>query len=50
MLAHYICEIIKNEKLALKFSKNARQHALNTHDRNENTRSLIQIYNEIVSG
>lgn len=50
MLAHYICEIFKNEDLALKFSKNARQHALNTHDRDENTRSLIQIYNEIVSG
>ena len=47
MLAHYICEIFENEDLALKFSKNARQHAIKTHDRDENTRRLIEIYNEI---
>lgn len=50
MLAHYICEIFKNEDLALKFSKNAREHALKTHNKDKNTRSLIKIYNEIVSG
>lgn len=49
MLAYYICEIFKNEDLALRFSKNAREHALKTHDRDENTRTLIKIYNEIVS-
>jgi glycosyltransferase involved in cell wall biosynthesis len=49
MLAHYICEIFENRDLALKFSINAREHALKTHDRNENTRSLIEIYNKIVS-
>ena len=47
MLAHYVCEIIENEDLALKFSKNAREHALKTHDRDENTRKLIEIYGEI---
>ncbi|WP_313449042.1 glycosyltransferase [Streptococcus parasuis] len=49
MLAHYICEIFEKKDLAIKFSKNAREHALKTHDRNENTRRLIKIYNEIVS-
>lgn len=49
MLAHYICEIFENEELALKISKNARKRALKTHDREENTRRLIEIYNEIVS-
>lgn len=47
MLAHYVCEIFKSEDLALKFSKNAREHALQTHDRDENTRKLIEIYEEI---
>ena len=49
MLTHYICEIFEKKDLAIKFSKNAREHALKTHDRNENTRRLIKIYNEIVS-
>lgn len=47
MLAHYVCEIFENEELALKFSKNAREHALKTHDRDANTRRLIEIYNNI---
>lgn len=49
MLAHYVSEIFENEDLTLKFSKNARERALKTHDRDENTRRLIEIYNEIVS-
>lgn len=47
MLAHYVCEIFENEDLALKFSKNAREHALTTHDRDANTRRLIEIYEKI---
>lgn len=47
MLAYYICEIFENKDLALKFSKNARERALKTHDRNENTRRLIEIYEEV---
>ena len=49
MLAQYVCEIFENQDLALKFSKNARERALKTHDRDENTRRLIEIYNEILS-
>lgn len=49
MLAHYICEIFENEDLALKFSKNARECALKLHDRDQNTRRLIEVYNEIAS-
>jgi glycosyltransferase involved in cell wall biosynthesis len=47
MLAHYVCEIFENKDLALELSKNAREHALKTHDRDENTRKLIEIYEEI---
>ena len=49
MLTHYICEVFKSEELALKFSNNAREHALKTHDKDENTRRLIEIYNEIAA-
>ena len=47
MLAHYVCEIFENEDLAMRFSNKAREHALKTHDRDENTRKLIEIYGEI---
>lgn len=48
MLAHYVCEVFENEDLALKFSKNAREHALKTHDRDENTARLIEIYRDVL--
>lgn len=48
MLAHYVHEIFENEDLALKFSNNAREHALKIHDKDENTRRLIEIYGEII--
>ena len=48
MLAHYVCEIFENEDLALSFSKEAREHALKTHDRETNTKRLIEIYNSIL--
>ena len=47
MLAYYICRIFRNDELALKFSKNAREHALKTHDRKINVTQLIKIYNTI---
>lgn len=49
MLAHYVCEIFENDDLALKFSKNAREHAWTTHDSEANTRELIKIYNQIIN-
>lgn len=48
MLAHYVCEIFENEKLALEFSKNIRENALRRHDRDENLKRLIEIYKEIL--
>jgi glycosyltransferase involved in cell wall biosynthesis len=48
MMAYYICEIFGNEELALKFSKNAREHALSTHGREENTKRLMEIYKIIL--
>lgn len=49
MLAHYICEIFENDNLATTFSVKARKHALITHDREENTRRLIEIYKDILN-
>lgn len=48
MLAHYVREIFENEGLALKFSRNAREHALETHERDENTTRLIEIYRDVL--
>jgi len=47
MLAHYICEIFSNDRLAIEFSENARKHALEIHDRNRNLSRLLEIYSEI---
>jgi len=47
MLAHYVCEIFSNDRLAIEFSENARKHALETHDRDKNLSRLLEIYSEI---
>jgi glycosyltransferase involved in cell wall biosynthesis len=49
MLAHYICEIFKNNELALEFSKNAKEHAKKTHHIEANNNRLINIYLNILS-
>ncbi len=49
MLAYYVCEIFTNDDLALQFSKKTRKHALKTHDRETNTKRLIQIYRKILA-
>ncbi len=49
MLAYYVCEIFGNNDLALKFSKSAREHAFKTHNREENTEKLIDIYHNILN-
>jgi glycosyltransferase involved in cell wall biosynthesis len=47
MLAHYVCEIFGNDELAIKFSKSARKNALQIHDKEMNTKSLLNIYRNI---
>lgn len=49
MLAHYISEMFEKESLVKAFSKNAREKALKTHDKNSNTIRLIEIYKDVVS-
>jgi glycosyltransferase involved in cell wall biosynthesis len=48
MLAYYVSRIFNNKELALKLSEKAKEHALRTHDRNENSKILIEIYNDIL--
>ncbi len=48
MLAYYITEIFSNDKLAKKFSVNARIHALKTHDPTINYNRLMEIYYNIL--
>ena len=47
MLAHYVCEIFADDELALQFSKRARMHAIKTHNKEENTKRMMEIYREI---
>lgn len=47
MLAYYLCELFSKHELALCFSHNAREHALKTHNIEENLKALINIYQEI---
>ena len=47
MLAHYVCEIFAYDELALEFSAKARMHVIKTHNKEENTKSMMEIYREI---
>lgn len=49
MLAHYVCEIFSSDDLALEFSKKAREHAIKTHNKEENTKRMMEIYREIIA-
>ncbi len=47
MLAYYISEIFKNNKVALRLSGKSRKKALKLYDKEQNLNRLIEIYNEI---
>lgn len=47
MLAHHVCEIFKDDNLAMKFSKNARKRAQITHNRINNLNIMIDIYRKV---
>ncbi|MGD6991116.1 glycosyltransferase family 4 protein [Sutcliffiella horikoshii] len=47
MLAYYVCEIFKSSDLAKSFSEKAREHAWKTHNKNENTKTLLEIYRKL---
>ena len=47
MLAHFICELFEHEDIAMKFSKDAREHAKITHNVQANLNKLINIYKKI---
>lgn len=49
-LAKQIIEIFSKETISEKFSDNARKHARQTHDADQNYYKLMQIYREIVNG
>ena len=47
MLAYYVCEIFASDEIAMQFSKRARVHAIKTHNKEENTKRMMEIYREI---
>lgn len=48
MLAYYIIDLFQNVEKAKQFSKNARAHALKTHDKDKNLSDLLKIYDNIM--
>lgn len=47
MLAEYVKQIFDDDEVALRFSKHARKHALDTHNREKNCDTLIKEYEKI---
>lgn len=47
MLAYYVKQLFRNDELAVQFSNNAREHALMTHNREKNMKTLLDIYKEV---
>lgn len=50
MLAYYVSKIFHNDDLAITISKNARKHALKTHNIEKNTEKMLDIYKKIMYG
>jgi len=49
MLAYQVCRVFKNDQLAAQLSRNARARALSTHNVEQNTDSLIEIYHTVIN-
>ncbi|WP_107942065.1 glycosyltransferase family 4 protein [Metasolibacillus fluoroglycofenilyticus] len=49
MLAHYICQIFENDKIATEFSSKSRERAIELYDVEKNNSKLINIYKSILS-
>lgn len=47
MLAYYACELFGSGELAESFSKQAREHALQTHSREINADTMLEIYKKV---
>lgn len=48
MLAFYVKKIFADDNLALQFSKNAKKHAMETHNREKNIDDLLGIYQKVI--
>lgn len=47
MLAYYVCQIFDSKEKAMYFSKESREHALRTHNRDDIFNRIINIYSKI---
>ena len=47
MLAYYVCRIFESDELAMSISQKARAHAAKTHNQEENTKDLLEIYRKV---
>lgn len=49
MLSYYVCKIFENSEIAKQFSKEAREHALKTHNKEKNLKDMLAIYQSILT-
>ena len=49
MLYFFIKKVFEDDDLAIKLGKNAREHALLTHNKEKNVEQMIKIYEEIIN-
>ena len=47
LLAYYISSFFDNQEKEKEYGENARKHALKTHDKKENMKTLLEIYESI---
>lgn len=48
MLAYYVCQVFKNKERISEMTEKARKHAQRTHNREENSNRIMQIYEEMI--
>ncbi len=50
VLAEYVCRIFRDDTLAAEISQKARKRALDTHDKENNYRTLLKCYQQMING
>ena len=49
LLAHYISKVFDNDEIALNLGEQAQKHAQKTHNRDNNAKTIMKIYNDIIN-
>lgn len=50
LLAYYVSQFFENQSMEYEFGENAKAHARKTHNKEENIKKLLEIYEELLQG